>query len=229
MSNPYYQDNQYATLPSGTIVKTFTGSDGAEAQGVVLTDTSGSSLVVNGANTGAPGVRVYGGPTDPISDIPVYVLMEHHQIHEGETHQYTYGPASLALNANVDLLFTVGNLTPTTRTPHFVVEADATAEAWLYIYETPTSTSAGTAGTTYNRNRNSATAPASSVQVNPTISVVGTLLSAWIVGSGRNGGGARESLEWDMAANKTYLIRLTGKAASNDVCVRLMWYEDLGV
>lgn len=186
--------------------------------------------IVAGYNTGERGVRVFIGPTDPISDIPITLDLAHHQLHEGESHQVTIAPAALALNNSIDLRLVVGNLTPTTRTPHVTIEADATTEAWLYLYETPTTTGDGTPQTAYNRNRNSATVPNMAVYLAPTVKAVGTLSSGWIIGSGTRGGGAqRDSLEWDLKANTVYLVRLTAKAASCDAALRLQWYEDLGV
>lgn len=186
--------------------------------------------IVTGDNTGAKGVRVFIGPTDPISDIPITLDLAHHQLHEGESHQITIAPAALAINTSIDLRLVVGNLAPTTRTPHLTIEADATTEAWLYLYETPTTTVDGTPQTAYNRNRNSATVPNMQAYLGPTVTAVGTLLSAWIIGSGTRGGGAtRDALEWDLKANTVYLVRLTAKAASCNAALRCQWYEDLGV
>lgn len=188
--------------------------------------------VIAGANTGVKGLRVYGGPTDPISDIPVVIDYPHHQLHEGETHQYTYPPAALANGNNLDFRLVVpAGLDPTIETPHAVIEVEATAETWVYLYEAPTTTDNGTQQTSQNRNRNkTATVPGSSVWLAPTVSVVGTLLSAWIIGAGnKTGGGTRESLEWDLKANTVYLIRVTAKATGDNVCARVIFYEDLGV
>ena len=184
-----------------------------------------------GSATGELGPRVFIGPTDPISDIPVFINYEHHQLHEGETYQYTYGPVALASGGTASISVVVPDLTPTTRTPHIVFELDATGETWTYAYESPTLSSAGTAQILYNRNRNSSNTPQTTINLNPGITSVGTtLLSAWILGAGvNNGGNTREGLEWDLAANKTYLFNAVGKAASNDVVIRVIFYEDKGV
>lgn len=185
--------------------------------------------IVAGYNTAEPGVRVFIGPTDLISDIPITLDFAHHQLHEGEQHQYTYGPIAIANGATLDHRLVVGNLAPTTRTPHLVIELDSTGECWLYLYETPTTTGNGTQQTVYNRNRNSATVPNMTVWLAPTVTAAGTLMSAWIVGSGeKSGGNSRDSIEWDLKANTVYLVRVVGKN-SNNIAMRLMWYEDLGV
>ena len=168
------------------------------------------------------------GPGDPISNMPVVIDAAHHHLHEGETHQYTYAPAALANGNNLDHRFVVPTLTATTRTPHIVIELDSTGESWVYLYETPTTSANGTLQTVVNKNRNSATTPGSTVYLTPTVTAVGTFLSAWIVGSGKQSGGStRESIEWDLKSNTTYLIRVTAKNANN-VCLRFIWYEDLG-
>lgn len=196
----------------------------------IAVDDDEDSIIFTGPNTGEKGIRVFIGPTDPISDVPVVQQFPHHQVHEGEMHQYTYPPTALANGSNLDIRFVANNLAPTTRTPHPVIEVDSTSETWIYLYESPTFSAPGTQQTVNNRNRNSSIVPASTVWLAPTVSNVGTLLSAWIHGSGVTvGGSTRESLEWDAGSGLEYLYRLSSKAASNDVCARLIWYEDLGV
>lgn len=186
--------------------------------------------VVTGPFTGIKGTRVYIGPTDPISDIPVIIELGHHHLHEGETHQFTSAPAALSSGASLNYRVVVGDLIPTTRTPHFLIEVDATAETWIYLYEAPTTSANGTQQTVYNRNRNSVTVPNATIWLGPTVTADGNLLSTWIVGAGKKtGGGSRESLEWDLKANTVYLIRITAKATGDNVCSRMIWYEDLGV
>jgi hypothetical protein len=203
--------------------------DGAHAQKVAVVDNAGNSLVVTGPFTGQNGIRVYGGPTDPISDTPVIMDAPHHHLHEGEMHQYTYGPIAQANGTNVDFRFVVPVLTATTRTPHLALELDSTGEEWLLLYESPTTSANGTQQTVVNKNRNSTITPGSTVWLAPTVTAVGTLLSAWIVGSGeKSGSSGRESIEWALKSNTTYLVRISAKNANN-VCLRLIWYEDLGV
>lgn len=187
--------------------------------------------IITGPNTGVKGLRVYPGPTDLVSDIPVGIDLAHHQIHEGEMHQYTYPPTALASGSSLDFRIVVPVLDPkNNKTPNFVLEVDATAETWVYLYEAPTITGNGTQQTVYNRNRNSAIVPGTTIWLAPTNSALGNMLNSFIIGSGVGaGGGAREAVEWDLKSNTTYLVRITAKAASDDICARFMWYEDLGV
>ena len=179
--------------------------------------------------TGNYALRVSPGPTDPISDIPVFIDYPHHQLHEGETWQYFYGPIAMLQNAVVNLRVVVANVIATTRTPHVVAEVDSTGEVWLEIFEAPTTSAPGTAAAFYNRNRNTAGSPTTTIFTAPTVTVDGTKLSGWIIGSGQKAGNAtKESVEWDLKSNTTYLYRLTAQGALN-VCFRLLQYEDKGV
>ena len=205
-------------------------ANGKYLQEVALYDENGVAIpVIAGPNTGVAGLRVFIGPTDPISDIPVMIDYAHHQVHEGESWQYTYGPAAIAQGAIVYLRVVVANVAPTTRTPHAVMELDTTGQVWLQLYETPTTTAPGTAAAFINRNRNVGGTPTTTIFTTPTVTAPGAALSAWIVGSGQKaGGGAREALEWDLKSNTTYLYKFTAQDACN-ICFRLIQYEDLGV
>lgn len=171
------------------------------------------------------------GAGDPIGDLLIPVIeFDHHQVHEGESFQVTSPPAALASGASIDFRLVVGAVLPTTRAPHLDIEVDATVETWVYLYEAPTTSANGTQQTVHNRNRGSTNTPSATVWLGPTVSAEGVLLSSWIIGSGNKGGGSsRGSLEWVLKPSTVYLIRMTAKAANNDACMRLQFYEDLGV
>jgi hypothetical protein len=57
-------------------------------------------------------INVQIGPGDVISNIPVMIDYEHHQIHEGETHSYSYLIGSLASSSNQDFRLNFGNNFP---------------------------------------------------------------------------------------------------------------------
>ena len=200
---------------------------------VTQVDENGNSIVVTGPNTGQKGVRVFGGPTDPISDIPVVMEFGHHQVHEGESHEFNYLISSLAINTNQDFRINVpAGLTPTTGTPHLIPEIIGTLEAEIYLYEGMTFNvgNGGTLQTSYNRNRNSATIPGTKIYLSPTPATTGTNIWIGLVGSGvRAGSGDRSITEWDLKPNTDYLLRVTSRANGNKVLVRIIWYEDLGV
>jgi len=230
MANVKYQSYQPSAPPNDTTIRT-TNDGAGEVQHIALSDAAGMPLVVTGQNTGERGLRVYIGPTDPISDIPVFMQFDHHQVHEGETHIWSVLVASLASGSNKDIRLVVpAGLTPTTQTPHLEYEIITTGEAEVYFYEATTYTAPGTLVTSINRNRNSIITPAMTIYEDPTVNAVGTLLWLGLTGSGvKAGGGDRGLAEFDLAANQVYTLRVTSRAASNKVVIRLNWYEDLQV
>ena len=173
------------------------------------------------------------GPYDPISRIPVIIDYEHHQLHEGESHQYSwYGAVN---NTSKDFKLVVPTLTATTRTPHFLMECIADATTFAYLYEGTTFSSAGVQDTAvYNRNRNSTTTPGMTVWVTGgtalTVNALGALIyTGWIISSAKASlSSDRSGHEWDLKSNTTYLVRVTTSGNTN-VLIRLNWYEDLGV
>jgi hypothetical protein len=225
-----YQNQQYATPPINTTVKT-TQTAGAEVQHVALDDAAGLPLVETRANTGVRALTVAIGPTDPISDIPVVMQFDHHQVHEGESHIWSVLVSSLSSGSSKDIRLVVpAGLDPTTETPHLEFEVLSTAEAEVYFYEASTYSGNGSQRTPVNRNRNSLTTPAMEIWEDPTVTGVGTTLWIGLSGSGvRAGGGDRGMAEWDLSVNQVYTLRVTSRAAANKVVIRLNWYEDLGV
>jgi hypothetical protein len=190
--------------------------------------------VISGVNTGVKGIRVYIGPTDPISDIPVVMQFDHHQVHEGEAWKWHFIGA---VNATTkDVRFSIPVLTATTRTPHLLMEliADNTS-ATIYLYEGTTFTAVGTddSARIFNRNRNVAGAPSSKVYVSGatalTPNALGTLLEVGYVFTGKGAMSAeRSTMEWALKANTEYLVRVV-TVGSGTVLLRLNFYEDKGV
>lgn len=231
MANVQYQGYRPSAPQPETLIKTSGDNVTGNIQHVALDDSAGLPLVETRANTGVRALTVAIGPTDPISDVPVVMDFAHHQVHEGETHTWGVLVSSLASGANKDIRLVVPDgLTPTTRTPHLEFEVVSTAEAEIYFYEGTTYTGNGSQRTSLNRNRNSLTTPAMTIWEDPTVNAVGTQLWVGLSGSGRRaGGGDRGLAEWDLAVNQSYNLRVTSRAASNKIVIRLSWYEDLGV
>lgn len=189
--------------------------------------------LTSGVNTGEIGVRVFIGPTDPISDLPIVIDFPHHQLHEGETYQYSwYGAVN---NTSKDFRISVPALTATTRTPHLLPEFICDATALFYLYEGTTFTAGGVEDTAvYNRNRNSSNTPGTKIYVSGgtalTPNVLGTnIWKGWTIASARAANNFdRATTEWDLKSNTEYLFRVTTTGNAN-VLVRFDWYEDLGV
>lgn len=186
--------------------------------------------IVTGQFTGQIGQRVFIGPTDPVSDIPVFVDFDHHQNHEGEAYQYAYYNASL--NGTVDFRLAVPAYATPIRSPHFSIELICDTTASLVIYEAPTLTGNGSAVTTIrNRNRiGTPNAPGMAIYTGATYSATGTELARYITIASTKAAISTDSSksEWILKPSTEYLVRLT-TGSSSIVMLRMNWYEDLGV
>lgn len=189
--------------------------------------TSKQAAVIAGANTGVNGLRVYIGATDPVSDLPVFVTYEHHQRHEGETHQAQDLQETLA-TSTVKYGLTVPTFATTIQSPHLLIQVDCYAGAVrVDIYEGATFTGGSTL-TPANQNRNSATVPGMTIKTGVT-STNGTQLPMSMYFGTASNIGARESTEIILKSNTIYRVDVVGKVAGTDALVRFIWYEDLGV
>ena len=208
---------------------------------VQVVDTTGAPMIQTGASTGVKGLRVYIGPTDPISDIPVYMPYDHHQVHEGETWHWDKLILNLASGANYDIVFTVPVITippgePTVvRMPHFRYEVEVNDLCNVFLFEAPTVTAAtGTARTPINFERNGTYTPKLAILDAPTITATGTQIDSeyFIAAATKQSkfattGGTPH--EFVLRNNTKYLLRVTSGANGLDAHVDFTWYEDLGV
>lgn len=168
------------------------------------------------------------GPGDVISNIPVMIDFDHHQLHEGETYKAINAQASLG-TGTVKYGFTVATYANTIQAPHLVVAVDVyNGTVRVDIYETATFTG-GSLLTANNRNRNVATAAASTVNTGVT-STNGTLIDSFYAGGGaKTAGDNRQGSEWVLKSNTIYRIDIIGQVANTAAVVSFNWYEDLGV
>lgn len=129
------------------------------------------------------------GPGDPISNIPVFIDLEQHQAHEGETHVVQYYTTSVA---DIKFALVVPAYDDTIQAPHMVIEAAIYGGAGqLDVYEDATYTG-GSLLTPWNRNRNSDITPGLAVY-SGVASANGTLMP-WTVffASAENSHSARD-------------------------------------
>jgi hypothetical protein len=183
------------------------------------------------------GLRVLIGPTDKISNMPVIIDYDHHQLHEGETFYWdVMSVAGLAATSSKDILFTVPNITiPGTNTavglcPHFRFEVIADSYSQAFLYEGPTVTGAGTARTPIAKERNGTYTPKLVIGEDPTITGVGTpLYQMLFAGAGKAGGISTAATEFVLKNNTVYLFRFTSQTNGCKYLLRFEWYEDLGV
>jgi hypothetical protein len=221
---------------------TDTNSNGIQTKEVVLYDTDGNVIAsVAGSTSGVRGLRVFIGATDPISDLPVFVDYDHHQIHEGESWHWDVYIANLANGSNYDIVFTVPNITipvgepVIVRCPHFRYEVNANDLCNLFLFESPTVTAAtGTAKTPINFERNGAYTPKLAILDQPTITVTGTQIDAeYLLSAATNQNSAsntgKSPHEFVLKNNTKYLFRISSLANGCDIHADFTWYEDLGV
>jgi hypothetical protein len=218
-------------------------TDANDAGIVTVVDPGGDQIqIVNPTETdiawNEKGLRVLIGPTDKISNLPVFIDYDHHQLHEGETfHWDVVGTAGLAAGSSKDILFTVPNITiPANNTavglcPHFRFEVIADSYSQGFLYEAPTVTGAGTSRTPTRMERNGSYTPKMTIQEDPTISVVGTQIYQMLLVSGTNKAGstATSAVEFVLKNNTSYLFRFTSQTNGCKYLLRFHWYEDLGV
>lgn len=232
--------SQYAIVSDESVLPT-----GAATAAKQLAD--GHNVVVSGpiiapsnptAAFGASGVRVIIGPTDPISNIPVFMPYDHHQLHEGEAWHFDNYVLNLANGSSYDIVFTVPNITipagisVVERVPHLRYQVEANDLATVNLYEAPTVTAAtGTAASWVNFERNGTYTAQTTILLAPTITNVGTLIDTvrFITANPRstNAGGTVE--EFVLKNNTKYLFRVTSGSAGCDINTDFFMYEDLGV
>lgn len=196
---------------------------------VKVTDGSNLASVVTGPFTGVKGLRVYGGPTDPVSDVPVFIEFDHHQVHEGETYVASHLNSSVASGSSVDYYLSVPVVSTPIWCPHMVIEVITTAETELFLYASPTFTSTGTVLSSYNKNRNSSATADLVIGATATINATGNTIWIGLTGSGRSAGNDRHLAEFILKSNTLYGFRAISRASGDKILVRFVWYEDEGV
>jgi hypothetical protein len=205
-------------------------------------DGTNISAVSTRANTGVKALAVSIGPTDPISDIPVVMDYDHHQLHEGEVWRWSFPFDNLASGSSHNIVFTVPNiaivppfLNAVSACPHLRYEVVCNDLATAFFYEAPTVTAAtGTARTPTNMERNGVYTVKTTILENPTITNVGTQLDIvrFLTSAAPNragGGSAATPYEVVLKNNTKYLFRITSGNNGLDGVIHFLWYEDLGV
>ncbi len=200
-----------------------------EPMSTIRDHTTGKTASVE-ARTQTPSrnaLNVQIGPGDPISNIPVIVDWEHHQVHEGETHAVQYYTATVA---DIKFALVVPTYSVTVLAPHLVIEAGIYGGAGqIDVYEGATYTG-GTLMTAWNRNRNSVVTPGLQIYSGVT-SANGTLMpwTSFFASAEKTAQGARSASEFILKSNTTYRVDFTELAAATRLVLRFEWYEDLGV
>lgn len=204
-------------LTDGTQKSQLVGPDGSALEVYTRTQTPAQKVI---------GVQI--GPGDIISNLPVVMQYDHHQIHEGETTRFQDVQSSLG-SGTVKYGLTIPTYAVTIRAPHLLITADVYNGAVLVqMYEAATFTG-GSPMTGYNRNRNSTTTPGMTIATGVT-STNGTLIDSFYVGAGsRSAASNRAAVEWVMKSNTIYRVDVIGQVSGTAAIIGFDSYEDLGV
>lgn len=181
-------------------------------------------------------LQVQIGPADVISNLPVVIEYDHHQIHEGETFRLSTYTPSLAQNSVKELrlsvpIITAGTLNIAAVCPHFRFEIVTSDAALINIWEGVTATTAGTERLPINLERNGTYVSKLKVFEDSSAPTTSTMLwQGFTTVAKNNAGGIDGSAnEFVLKSGTDYLFRVTSQASSNKVLTRFLWYEDLGV
>lgn len=149
----------------------------------------------------------------------------HHEIHGGS--HFCYLNAWDVANAGVqDILVTTG---PSALT-HLVFDITCEAETDILFYKAPTITTSGRLAenpSVFNRRYDSTATASMFLYPLATLGAVGTLVFHDHIGSAKTVGGViRDNAEHVLAANTSYLLRITNATTSaNYIRAKLDWYE----
>jgi hypothetical protein len=212
----------------GTILKLLKIIDNGDGTFSASTGISGMTIGPRVQTPTGNVLQVQIGPGDPISNVPVVILLPDHQIHEGETHHAI--DKRLTLNATtVKYAFTVAAYADVNSCPHFTMTVDTfDGHALVDLYEGATFTG-GTLLTKFNKNRNSANTDVSTITAGVT-STDGTLIDSFYIGAGvKATGRSGVRNEWILKSNTIYRIDVIGGVNPTSAIISFEYYADMGV
>lgn len=138
----------------------------------------------------------------------VALTVQNQRIQDGLMYEASRYVASVANNANVDVLIRVG-----AKPQHLCAKLSAGGDALFGLYEAPTVTNDGTPITAFNRNREVVTPPLSVFTHSPTVTAPGVAVRQQLLPGGSGNGSQGRVLddvdEWVLKRNTAYLLRLT--------------------
>lgn len=150
---------------------------------------------------------------------------EHYEIHDGDLYQTGSYTTIDDGNTRMYLLTT----DDTTNWAHMVWEIDGTAVTTIEFYE-GTARAGGTPMAIGNRNRNTADHHTTLITHTPGAGADGTLIYSEKFGlaagnQARQVGESRQDVEWILARNTKYLLKITSGTDGNVISSRFRWYE----
>jgi hypothetical protein len=174
-----------------------------------------------------------GRANDEVSQKPIFIIYEHHEVHEGNTFeasQKTADDSPLGDNNSYDMLLVTGNQADA----HLTFEGACGGDADLFLYENTVVTDNGTKLKVQNMRRSLHGVNINTVQAyeTPTITNVGDELSVRFMPGGAGpqsvGGTGRTGTEWMLKSETYYLIRVTNRGGQGQpASIFAQWYEKI--
>jgi len=190
----------------------------AVQDGVAVPANTDALLIAGKTSTGV--ARVAGLDTYTAALITIDVA--HARVHDGKMFFNEDGHIITGAGTNLDFLISVG-----APIPHLKYAFDADdAVSWV-LYEGTTTSADGVAHASFNRNRNSVATPVTAISTGPTVTAVGTQISAGLLSASvRQGGSEDWSHEMLLKASTKYLLRFT-KVGTGSCTLEhhFNWYE----
>jgi hypothetical protein len=177
------------------------------------------------------------GPGDVISNIPVFMPYDHHQLHEGETFRWSVFVSSLASGVSKYIRLVVPDITipvgmsPVIYCPHIRIEALSDSFGQVFLYEGATFSANGTQRTPIALERNGTYTPKLQIWEGPSITLTGTQIWQGVNFSSKTSAGSIDQAtnEFVLKNNTSYLIQYLSSTAGLKLLLRFEWYDDLGV
>lgn len=195
-----------------------------------LYDSGGDGISIESRKQTPTGnaLNVQIGPGDVISNIPVTIDFDHHQIHEGETYKVCSLATTIGTNT-VKYGISVPTIAPSINGPHMIIGTDVYNGSVRVDLYAETTLSGGVTMASYNRNRNVTNVSKTAILANVT-AVNGTLINSFYAGAGsKSAANNRAQTEWVLKSAANYRVDVVGLSASTDYIQNFDWYEDLGV
>lgn len=185
----------------------------------------GNTLYRDFGNYQAPVVGL--APYDAVSGAPYWLDVAHYEIHYGGMFHAEHAVTTVANGNTVDMLFRTGDVPD-----HTIFEVAVGGQSTVQLWESPTVNTVGTAVPSWNMNRVITRTANTLIYHTPTITATGAItlvnriIPAGATAQTRVGGQSSKGVEWVLAANKDYLLRITNTSGGNiPVSVVWEWYE----
>lgn len=166
-------------------------------------------------------------PFDAVSGAPYFLDVAHWEIHIGHMHHAEHTVGVVANNGTVNVLLRTGDTAD-----HVIFEVSVGGQSAVQLWEAPEVGAVGTEIPSYNMNRTITRTAESLLYHTPTITatseitMVNRIIPAGATAQTRVGGQSSKGVEWVLAPNTDYLLRITNTSGGNiPVSVMFEWYE----